>query len=147
MLTIFNTSTNLKDKNMIGRLIDAVASTFATLVFYVLFNMFYKNIFFLNADFDKVIYLYNLSLIIAIALNASRIIIWGKRYKSITQLISNIIFFFLAYWIWVIFPFNTAALGGQANGDMLIRIIIVVSVIGTFIGSMTEFFKLISRED
>jgi hypothetical protein len=136
------TSSDKKNYGYCRNLADAIFATFFSVIFLILFNVFYDDLKFLNDDFDKIKNLYNASLIIGVVLNASRLIIWSRAYKAVTQIITNIFFLVIAYKLWTIFPFDTSVIGNQNTWDDIFRALIIIPAIAVVIAIIVDIVKL-----
>lgn len=128
-------------------LLEAIITTAILTAMLFCLNVFYADISFLNEDFPSILWLFNLSLAIGIVLNGSRLFIYSRRYKSLTTIINNIIFFYLAYQVWTIFPFDTSVIGDRTTWDNIVKVIILLTVLATAIGTIAEVVKIISVEE
>ena len=134
----------MQNKTNKADLVEALAGIFFSAIFLILFNFFYKDIKFITRDFDQILPLYNFSLVLSIVLNASKLLIRSKAYKSLTQVMSNLVFFMIAFYFWTIFPFDTSVIGNKNSWDLVFRALIVLPSIAVFIATVIESIKLIS---
>jgi hypothetical protein len=135
-------SSDKKNYGYCRNLADAIFATLFSVIFLILFNVFYDDLKFLSNDFDKIKNLYNASLIVGVVLNASRLIIWSRAYKAMTQIITNIFFLVIAYKLWTIFPFDTSVIGNQATWDKVFKAGIIFSSIAVTIALIVDITKL-----
>ena len=149
---------NMIEKNIEGfiegrieNFVTRIASPFALIIFnivaYVFFNYYYQSFRFFTDDFIKVLPLLNISIVVSFILATTRFFIYNKRYDSFCQLVGNVFFFLVAYKVWQIFPLDTSVIGNPETWDKIIRLIIVLTVIATIIGSIVDFGKLFSIKD
>jgi len=137
-----NFSENLSNK--INSFLEPATGFFFTLLFFILFNIFYDDIRFLTSDFDKIKTLYNITLIVGIIFHFSRIFFHSKIYKLITEIINNILFCIVAYQLWVIFPFDTSVIGDPQLWDKLFRIFIIIPTLSTVFTTIIELIKFVT---
>lgn len=130
----------------IAKVAEAIAATIFSAIFLILVNVFHDDISLLREEFKQILPLYNISIIISFVFSLSRVFIRSKQYKQATTIINNVIFFFIAYKVWTIFPFDTSVIGDQATWDKVFRAGIALVSFAVLIGTITELIKLISTE-
>jgi hypothetical protein len=109
-----------------GKAIEGIVGVVFGIVFLVIFNAFYDQIQFITRDFDQLRGIYNLSLIVGVIIQTSRIFMHDDGYRLGTDLVTNVFFVYIAYQFWVIFPFNTSVIGDPALWDNIFKLLIVV---------------------
>ncbi len=112
------------NKRVISQNADSVVGAFFTFLFLLLFNIFYGQIPFLTARFDPLLWLYNLSLIVAIIIHVSRVFIRSSLYRLVTEFILNTFFVIIAYRLWITFPFDTSIFGDPNTWNSIFRFLI-----------------------
>ena len=127
----------------IADLVEAVVGAAFAIIFFIFINAFYRDILFLNQDFDQVRMLYNISLIVSIAIHLSRIVIRNKTYKAATEIVSSIFLVAIAYQLWTIFPFNTSVIGNKDTWDSIFRALIIIPAVGACLSIVVNFVKLV----
>lgn len=132
-----------KIKKNVPKYAEGIAGTIAVAVFIILLNVFYDNVRLLNDDFTKVLPIINFSLAVSLLINASTIFIHSTVYKRITTLIGNLIFFVVAYQVWIVFPFDTSYINLDFNWDGLIRLVMAITIIAVLVASIVDIVRLI----
>ena len=93
----------------------------------------------LTNDFEQVIPILNFSLGLGIVLNAIYLIGDPPLLKSSTQLISNIVSLLVVVRMYRVYPFDFGAY--SFNWDLLMRIMLILGIVGTSIGIISELVK------
>lgn len=130
------------DKSPKGEIIGAIIAILLNILFYVLLNNYYQLIPFLNEDFKLILPLYNLSIMVSIFINASRILFRSKIYKALGELVTTSFTVLIAYQLWMIFPFNTSFFINEAFGDTLFRFLLIVPTAIAIIVATVNFLKV-----
>ncbi len=93
---------------------------------------------FLTPEFDDVLPIVTVSFVVSIVANL--VYAWNDRWpiKPIGELATSVIGFVVALRIWQVFPFE---FGGD-DWSGLIRLILVVAMVGTSIGSVVQLVNL-----
>ncbi|PKN02851.1 hypothetical protein CVU76_02390 [Candidatus Dojkabacteria bacterium HGW-Dojkabacteria-1] len=128
-------------KSTASRITEAVFGILFNLLFYYLLNRFYTLVPFLNEDFERILPIYNLAIMVSIFIHASRILFESKIYKDIGEIVNTGFFVYIAYLLWTIFPFNLEWFNNTALWNILIRFLIVVPAFIAFISAFVSLFK------
>jgi uncharacterized membrane protein len=64
--------------------------------------------------------------------------------KSTGQILVNLITIFVTYQVFWVFPFDFS--GSEFNWAIVVRIVLILTMVGSGIGVLTEAFKLVSSE-
>ncbi len=115
--------------------------------FFVLLNNFSDQIQFLNSDFALVLPYFNASIFINVGLAIGRTFVRTGSFKHLSQIIGNVVFFVLAYQLWIVFPFDTSVIGDTGTWDNIFKVIIVLTVAAVGIGTVAEVGKLGSSDE
>jgi len=125
---------------------EGLFGVFFVSIFALLLNIFYNDISFFNSDFANLMPLINFSFLVSIIFLFTRIFIWSKKYKAFTEIICNSVFFYIAYRVWEIFPFDTSVIGNPSTWDEIFRVIIIITVVATAIATLGHVLKLVSSK-
>ena len=131
------------DKNIGKRITEAFFGILFNLLFYYILNRFYSLVPFLTEDFEKILPIYNLSIMVSISFHASRILFSSRIYKDIGDIISTGFFIYIAYLLWIVFPFNLEWFNNTALWNIIIRFLIVIPPFFAFLGAFITFLKTI----
>jgi hypothetical protein len=96
---------------------------------------------FLTDDFEGVVWLINLSLTASILANLAYIAYDPAWFKSITQVVLNLISIVVMVTMWQVFPFDFSAYA--FDWETLVRFVLVVGIVGTGIGTVVELVKMV----
>jgi hypothetical protein len=111
-----------------------------------LINKYYVHFDFLTSDFEKILPYINFNIALTIVFALGKMFIYSQVYKKATSIINNIVFIYIAYLFWTIYPFDTSGFQDSATWDKIINGIIILSVIGTLIGSVGDLVKIFSPD-
>lgn len=137
-----NNNENLKHTANVGEAIGAVVFTS---LFYMLLNRFYGAFPFFSDDFVKILPLINTMFIISIITNACRIVLTDKWFKSIVNIVNNLIFIYVALRFWALFPLDLSMFGNVAFFELIANIVLFFMIAGTIIGTIIESIKILFR--
>lgn len=129
-------------------IIEAIVGLLFNLLFYFLLNKYYSSVPFLKEDFVKVLPLYNLSIMVSIFIQASRVIFRNRIYKTFGEIVSMFFFAVIAYQLWIVFPFDLSwfSTGSEEQWNILFRFLIVVPPILAIFGTVVSFIKILIEE-
>lgn len=128
-----------------AEILEPIAGVFFTIVFLILVNVFYDNIKFITSDFKDILPLYNVSLIVGIFVQASRIFIRNKTYKAFSEVISLVFFTVIAYRLWIVYPFDTSVIGDKDLWDIIFKILIVIPPVLYMVGVVVNILKALAN--
>ena len=100
--------------------------------------------FIIDDKFNIVLWAIDLSLGVSIITKIVRIFFNSKSLKRVMQIIDNCFSFILMFVLITIFPYDFTKLINISWLNDLMRIILGLSIIGLFVGTITEFIKLLS---
>jgi hypothetical protein len=95
---------------------------------------------FLTDDFEAVVWLINLSLTASILANLAYMAYDPVWFRSITQVVLNLISIAVLVTMWQVFPFDFSAY--EFAWDTLVRFVLVLGIVGTVIGTVAELVKM-----
>jgi len=129
------------------RITEAIFGIIFNLLFYFVLNRYYSLVPFLTEDFEKVLPIYNMVIMISIFIHASRILFESRIYKDIGEIVNIAFFIYLAYILWTIFPFNLDWFNNASLWNIIIRFLIVFPTFFAFLGALITFIKTIIEID
>lgn len=116
----------------------------ATIIANILLIMFWGRIPewlpFIKDSFAAILPLSYISFAAAIIVNFLFIIYDGAFFKGICKVLLNIIAIAIMVSFYYIYPFDFSAYP-NVNWDVIVRIILIVGIFGTVIGTISEFFN------
>jgi hypothetical protein len=98
---------------------------------------------FLTTDFAQVVPWVSMSLIVTAAMNVVYLVDERPDVKSWGQIGINLIGLLITYRVWQVFPFDFSA--SQFDWTVLTRVVLILGMVGSGIGLLTEATKLASR--
>lgn len=99
---------------------------------------------FLTDEFRGLIPWISLSLLVSIVANLVYQFNDSTIVKSTGQILVNLVSLFVTYQIYLVFPFDFSAY--TFNWEVALRILLILTIVGTGIGVLTETIKLASGE-
>ena len=99
---------------------------------------------FLTDEFRGLIPWISLSLLVSIVANLVYQFNDSTIVKSTGQILVNLVSLFVTYQIYLVFPFDFSAYA--FNWEVALRILLILTIVGTGIGVLTETIKLASGE-
>ena len=112
----------------------------------IVINAYRDKIPFLNCNFEQIVPAFNVVLSLNIVLALLRMSIRTPGFKNLAEIISNLAFFYLAYQVWTLFPFDTSFFGDPNTWDKIFRGIIVLTVIGVAIGTIVQTGQFLASQ-
>jgi len=108
--------------------------------FYIFNNLLNWHIYFVTKAFNEVLWIINLSILIAIIGNALLLLYSPERLRHGVKIVINIVSFIAVYIVWKVFPFNFY----NSFYNWLFSILLILAMIGIFIATIVEFYLLVS---
>ncbi len=99
---------------------------------------------FLTEEFTDVIPWINMSLVVTIVVNLIYQFDDSPPVKSTGQILVNLIGIYASYAMFRIFPFDFSAY--DFEWAILVRVVLILAMVGSGIGVLTESLRLIARE-
>lgn len=132
--------------NAVAGSMEGIIGALCNIIFLVLINKFYTDIRFLSPDFKEVLPWVNFSLVVSLVLYVLTIFVHSQVFKSVSKIITNIVFFFVAYQMWTVFPFDTSFTNNPDLWSNIIKGIIILSVLGVVAATIVEIAKFFPKE-
>lgn len=117
-----------------------VAIIFNLIFLYIVNNLLNWNIYFITNTFNDVLWIINLSIIIAIIGNILLLLYSPERFRHVVKIILNIISFIAVYIVYTVFPFNFY----NSFYDWAFGILLILAMIGIVIAVVIEIYLLIT---
>lgn len=111
------------------------------IVLYVVNNLLSWHLGFILPSFQDVLWILNISIGMTILANIIFLIYHPGWFRSIMQIILNILGFMVCYYLYTIFPF----IFSNAAYTIALKILIILGMVGVIIASIVEVFRLILR--
>ncbi len=145
-----NGENNGKDKNFLKNFLkkkepkssEFIAVIVVNLIFlYIVNNLLLWNLSFITSSFQDVLWIFNLSITATIAGNVLFLIYHPTWFRSIIQIILNILGFLVVYYLYTVFPFIFS------NGlvTFSLKFALIVAMVVMVIVTIVEVVKLILR--
>lgn len=99
---------------------------------------------FLTNEFSSLVPWISLSLLVSIVVNLIYQFEDTSLVKSTGQIVTNLISLFVSYQIYLVFPFDFSAY--RFDWEVIARIALILAMVGSGIGVLTEAVKLASGE-
>lgn len=99
---------------------------------------------FLTNEFSSLVPWISLSLLVSIVANLIYQFDDTSIVKSTGQIVTNLISLFVSYQIYLVFPFDFSAYA--FDWEVIARIVLILAMVGSGIGVLTEAVKLASGE-
>jgi hypothetical protein len=109
------------------------------IVLYVVNNILSWNLGFIAPSFQDVLWIFNLSIAATIIANIIFLVYHPGWFRSILQIILNILGFLVCYYLYTIFPFTFS----QAAYTLVLQIILILGMIAVVIATVYEVVRLI----
>jgi hypothetical protein len=97
---------------------------------------------FLTSEFDSWVPWISFSLIVSIVANFLYMMNDDYRLKSGGDIVTNLVSLVVTWRVFQVFPFDFSAY--EFNWDLVARIVLVVGIVGTFIGAVVAATKLVT---
>lgn len=119
-----------------------IASIIINLIFlYIVNNILSWNLSFIAPSFQDVLWIFNLSISANIIANIIFIAYHPGWFRSIIQIILNILGFMVCYYLFTIFPF----IFSQAAYTIVLQMLLLLGMAGAVIACLVEIARLILR--
>jgi hypothetical protein len=115
------------------------------IMFYVVNNLVSWNISFIDASFNNILWIFNISIAANILANVAFLVYYSDWFRSIIQIILNIIGFVVVYYLYVVYPFIFS--DAWVNYALIVVLVLamVVIVIATFVEALRFILKHIIK--
>jgi hypothetical protein len=100
---------------------------------------------FLTDEFVEVVPWISFSLVLSIVANLIYQFNDTPIVKSMGQILINLVGIFVTFQVWQVYPFDFSAY--QFDWDLITRIVLILAIVGSGIGALTEAVKLVSGAD
>jgi hypothetical protein len=95
---------------------------------------------FLTEEFDRVVGIMSFSIIVSIVANVLYLMFDPRWFKSLGQIVENVVGFAVGIRVWQVFPFDFSS--WSMDWSWLIRVALIVGLVGLAIGTIVEVAKL-----
>ncbi|MBN2100672.1 hypothetical protein JW710_02155 [Candidatus Dojkabacteria bacterium] len=129
------------------KILDALIPTILFPIVYLLLNKYYRDIKLFNENFRDILPLINFSFLAGFVLSFTRLFFWNDKYKRITTIASNLIFLYVNYHVWNIFPFDTSVIGNPKTWDTVFRVLMVIVTVASIFGTFAELVRLMTPKE
>ena len=121
---------------------EYVAAIIINLIFlYIFNNLLNWHVYFVTSALNEVLWIINLSIIVAIIGNFLMLLYKPDWFRHVTKIVLNIFAFAAVYLVYIVFPFNFN--NSFINGGL--AILLILAMIGIIIASIVELFLLITK--
>lgn len=111
------------------------------IILYVVNNILSWNLGFITPSFQDVLWIFNISIVSTIIANIIFIAYHPGWFRSIIQIVLNILGFLVCYYLFTIFPFTFS----NAAYTLVLQILLLLGMLGLVIASLVEVVRLIVR--
>lgn len=111
------------------------------IVLYIVNNLLSWNLSFILPSFQDVLWIFNISICATIAANIIFLIYHAGWFRSIVQIILNILGFLVCYYLYTIFPF----IFSNSAYTIALKILIILGIIALVIATLVEILRLVLR--
>lgn len=111
------------------------------IMLYIVNNVLSWNLGFIAPSFQDVVWIFNISICSTIVANVIFLAYHPGWFRSIIQIILNILGFLVCYYLYIIFPF----IFSQAAYTIVLKILIILGMVALVIASLVEVARLILR--
>lgn len=118
-----------------------VAIIFNIIFLYIVNNLLSWNLGFISPTFQDVIWIFNISICANIVANIIWLAYHPGWFRSIIQIILNILGFLVCYYLFIIFPF----IFSQVAYTIALKLLIILGMVGLIIASLVELVRIILR--
>lgn len=118
------------------------AIIFNLIAYYIFNNLLNWHVYFVTPALNQVLWIINLSIIVAILGNILLLLYNPNRLIHATKIVLNIFAFAAVYYLFVVFPFNFY--NGLLNWGL--AALLILGMIGIIIATIVEFFLLITNK-
>ena len=130
----------LKEKK--PKKIEFIIAIIANIIFlYIVNNLMAWNISFIADSLSDILWILNISIIANILANIIYLIYYSEWLRVVSQIILNILGFWVAYSLYVVFPFNFS----NILYDYAVVFALIVAMIALVIASFVEVVRLILK--
>jgi hypothetical protein len=117
------------------------AIIFNIIFLYIVNNVLSWNLGFIAPSFQDVLWIFNISICATIVANIIWLVYHPGWFRSIIQIILNILGLLVCYYLLVIFPF----IFSQEAYTIALKLLIILGIMGLIISSLVEITRLILR--
>ena len=141
-MTVSDQNDNEVEKRTMSRAGYAIAVAVNLALLFVVSNLLaWGWIPFLTDDFEQLLPIVSLSLIVGAIVNAAFILYNDQWFRSVGQIVQNVFGLFVIVTTLKVFPFNFSAY--SINWTTITRVVLIVLAVLIGIGTIAEFAKLI----
>lgn len=124
-----------------GKNVEYVANIIVNIFLLSIFSQLPKWIPFINDSFSAMLPLFYISFSLAIIANAIFIIFSPVPFVALIRMVLNMVSFVVSVSLFYIYPFDLSMYPEIWNS--MLRVILIISIIGTVIATIVEFFNII----
>jgi hypothetical protein len=127
---------NLSQRN--GEYIAAIIFNFIFL--YIFNNLLNWQVYFVTSALNEVLWIINLSIIVAIVGNVLMLLYRPDWFRHVTKIVLNVVAFIAVYLVYIVFPFNF-------NNSFLnwgLSVLLILAMIGIIVATIVEIYLLVT---
>jgi len=109
------------------------------IVLYIVNNLLNWNLSFIAPTFSEVLFILNISIIANIIANIGFLVYQKGWFRSIAQIVLNVISFIVVYTLYTVFPFTFQSIWVT----YALLLILIIGMVGLFISTIYEIVRLI----
>lgn len=123
-----------------------IAIALSLALIYIVQNLEEWDIFgFLTAEFSEVVPWITFSLVAGALAYLAYILFEGQEVRLAGEVVTNLITIVVSWRVFTVFPFDFSAY--DFPWDILARVVLIVAIVGAFIGVVTNIVKLINPKE
>jgi hypothetical protein len=135
------------NKNSDYKKSEYIAAIIFNLIFiYIANNLLDWDVPFLTSDFTAVLWLINISLVLTIIFNIVFLAFNSARVRALLKMFLNMISFFVALTFYFIYPLDFSSVSYGDTLDLVAKILIIIGIVGSVIGTIAEFAKIFTSK-
>lgn len=120
---------------------EYVAAIIFNLIFlYIVNNLLNWHVYFVTSALIEVLWIINLSIVVAIIGNFLMLIYRPEWFRHITKIVLNIVAFIAVYLVYIVFPFNFS----NSFLNWGLAALLILAMIGIIIAIIVEIYLLIT---
>ncbi len=107
---------------------------------YIFNNLLNWHVYFVTSAFNDVLWIINLSIVVAIIGNFLMLVYRPEWFRHITKIVLNIVAFVAVYLVYIVFPFNFY----NSFFNWGLSVLLILAMLGIIIASIVEIYLLIT---
>jgi len=110
------------------------------ILFYIFNNLLNWNVYFVTSALTEVLWIINLSIVVAIIGNFLMLVYRPEWFRHVTRIVLNIFAFAAVYLVYIIFPFNFS----NSFLNWGLSVLLFLALIGIIIATIVEIYLLVT---